>query len=174
MVDFNSNNGFATSIWGPSLWHILRTISFNYPVHPSYEQKREYYNFLTALGHVLPCKACRTNYHSNLISAGFNYQIFASRDSFCRFIYKLEQCVHEMTKQETLPFSFNANRLLYESFRAKCATVKDKESGCVLPVNNIKSRSFITICPDKPGLSLNIDPQCVQTGGSTTKNRTTI
>mgnify|MGYP001475513618 CR=1 FL=1 len=36
---FNSNEGMLTSVWGPSMWHSLHTISFNYPVNPTQEDK---------------------------------------------------------------------------------------------------------------------------------------
>ena len=29
--DYNSKDGMLTSVWGPSLWHSLHAISFNYP-----------------------------------------------------------------------------------------------------------------------------------------------
>ena len=38
--DYNSGDGMLTSVWGPSLWHYLHTISFNYPVTPTQEQKQ--------------------------------------------------------------------------------------------------------------------------------------
>ena len=41
--DFNSGDGMLTSVWGPSMWHTLHTISFNYPVIPTKEQKVKYY-----------------------------------------------------------------------------------------------------------------------------------
>ena len=28
-----------TSVWGPSMWHYLHTMSFNYPVKPTPEEK---------------------------------------------------------------------------------------------------------------------------------------
>ena len=33
--EFNSPDGMLTSVWGPSLWHSLHTISFNYPNNPT-------------------------------------------------------------------------------------------------------------------------------------------
>ena len=32
--DYNSSDGMLTYVWGPSMWHTLHTISFNYPVKP--------------------------------------------------------------------------------------------------------------------------------------------
>ena len=36
---FNSGEGMLTSVWGPSMWHILHTISFNYPLKPTHQDK---------------------------------------------------------------------------------------------------------------------------------------
>ena len=35
-----------TSVWGPPMWHALHTISFNYPVNPSLQQKNVIENSL--------------------------------------------------------------------------------------------------------------------------------
>ena len=40
-TDFKSGDGMLTSVWGPSLWHSLHTMSFNYPVNPSLEEKKK-------------------------------------------------------------------------------------------------------------------------------------
>ena len=38
--DYNSPDGMLTSVWGPPMWHSLHTISFNYPIKPTNEQKK--------------------------------------------------------------------------------------------------------------------------------------
>ena len=43
--DFKSGDGMLTSVWGPSLWHYLHTMSFNYPIHPTAQQKKHYKYF---------------------------------------------------------------------------------------------------------------------------------
>ena len=37
--DFQSGDGMLTSVWGPSMWHYLHIMSFNYPVKPTIEDK---------------------------------------------------------------------------------------------------------------------------------------
>jgi hypothetical protein len=54
--DYNSGDGMMTSVWGPPMWHVLHTISFNYPLKPTNEQKIFYYNFYTNLKNILTCK----------------------------------------------------------------------------------------------------------------------
>ena len=57
--DYNSGEGMLTSVWGPSLWHYLHILSFNYPVNPTLENKKQYKNFILSLQYTLPCKFCR-------------------------------------------------------------------------------------------------------------------
>ena len=42
--DYYSGDGMLTTIWGPAMWHTLHTISFNYPVKPSCDDKKNYRN----------------------------------------------------------------------------------------------------------------------------------
>ena len=37
--DYNSGDGMLTSVWGPVFWFFLHTMSFNYPVKPTEENK---------------------------------------------------------------------------------------------------------------------------------------
>ena len=64
--DYNSGDGMLTSVWGPSMWHTLHTISFNYPVNPSSKEKKQYFIFFNSLGNILPCRYCRENLKKNL------------------------------------------------------------------------------------------------------------
>ena len=52
--DYNSGDGMLTTVWGPPMWHFLHTMSFNYPVEPTLENKKHYKNFIYNLRHVLP------------------------------------------------------------------------------------------------------------------------
>ena len=63
-----SGDGMLTSVWGPSMWHYLHTLSFNYPINPTLENKKYYKEFILNLQHTLPCKYCRINLKNNLKS----------------------------------------------------------------------------------------------------------
>ena len=49
--DYKSGDGMLTTVWGPSLWHFLHTMSFNYPIEPTKEQQQEYMRFIFQLKH---------------------------------------------------------------------------------------------------------------------------
>jgi len=47
--DFSSGDGFLVSVWGPLMWTYLHIMSFNYPIHPSEEDKNHYRDFIINL-----------------------------------------------------------------------------------------------------------------------------
>ena len=61
--DYKSGDGMLTTVWGPSLWHYLHTMSFNYPNQPTKKDKENYKKFILQLKYVLPCDHC----HKNLV-----------------------------------------------------------------------------------------------------------
>ena len=63
--ELSSGDGMLTTVWGPSMWHSLHTISFNYPVNPTPEDKINYKFHILNLQNVLPCKYCRMNIKKN-------------------------------------------------------------------------------------------------------------
>ena len=38
---YMSGDGMLTTVWGPSMWHYLHTMSFNYPICPSRQDKKK-------------------------------------------------------------------------------------------------------------------------------------
>ena len=141
-----------TAIWGPSMWHFLHTISFNYPVKPTKQDKDSYEAYIKSLQNVLPCKYCRENYGKNLKEAGWKRGVLKDRDSFSRFVYRLHNAVnHSLGKRCDL--SYEAVRDRYEGYRSRCMSQselkewlkKRKEKGCVHPMYGESRRSIITI-----------------------------
>ena len=65
--EYNSNDGMLTSVWGPSMWHYLHTMSFNYPVNPTTDDKHRYRDFILSLRWTLPCGKCRKNLQMNFM-----------------------------------------------------------------------------------------------------------
>lgn len=99
--EYNSGDGMLTSVWGPSLWHYLHTMSFNYPVHPTNADKKHYRDFILNLQYVLPCKHCRINLATNLKQLPLTQKTMDSRDSFSRYVYNLHELVNKMLKKKS-------------------------------------------------------------------------
>lgn len=160
--DYNSGDGMLTSVWGPSMWHYLHTMSFNYPVAPTKRDKIHYMNFIKSLKHVLPCKFCRINLRKNLKHLPFRMSCMKNRETFSRYVYNLHEHINEMLGKSS-GLSYEDVRERYEHFRARCSakkikskifkynnkTKKKRESGCVEPLYGEKSKCIIKIVPQK-------------------------
>ena len=181
--DYSSGDGMLTSVWGPSLWHSLHVISFNYPVNPTCEQKKQYYNFFMSLKNILPCKYCRENYKKNIKTIPLNMSVMKNRHTLSKWLYELHEEINKMLGKNS-NLTFDNVRERYEMFRARCLNdnkgikkakgkqskkkkkakgkLSKKEKGCVKPLYGVKSKCIINIVPrNKRCKSFNIDKQCV-------------
>lgn len=115
-MNYNSPEGMDSRIWGPNLWNYLHTVSFNYPVNPSEEDKDNYMRFLLNLKYTLPCRECRSNYFKNLRKSGFSRKVMKNRDVFSRFIFKFHNVVNKKLGKR-IHKSFTKVRDFYNSSR---------------------------------------------------------
>tara|TARA_B100001142_G_C14133759_1_gene577905 strand:- start:210 stop:794 length:585 start_codon:yes stop_codon:yes gene_type:complete len=173
--DYYSGDGMLTTVWGPSLWHYLHTMSFNYPVNPTKEDKRHYKSFMNNLKNVLPCKHCRDNLKNNYKAHPLEDCVFKSRDSFSRYVYRLHEIINKMLGKKS-GLTYCKIRERYEHFRARCTTEKakifkfkknktrkKKEAGCTEPLYGKKAKCVIKIVPqDKKCETLTIDKKCIK------------
>jgi len=170
--DYNSSDGMITSIWGPPLWHFLHTMSFNYPVNPSSEDKKYYRNFILSLENILPCKHCRINLKTNLRQIPLTKKDMANRETFSRYVYELHELINKMLHKKS-NLSYCQVRDRYERFRSRCnnkpkvfkfnsKTRRKKEKGCVNPLYGVKNKCVIHIVPqEKKCETFKIDKKCM-------------
>lgn len=166
---YMAGDGMMTSVWGPSMWHVLHAMSFNYPTNPSNKDKTHYRKFIESLQHVLPCKYCRVNLKKNLDKMPLSDKHLADRDTFSRYVYNLHEMVNTMLKKES-GLTYCDVRERYENFRARCLTTKnktrkdkkDKETGCTEPLWGKKAKCVLLIVPkSKRVKTFKMDRECV-------------
>lgn len=150
--DFASNDGMLTSIWGPAAWHLLHTMSFNYPVNPSQVDKKRYMEFVLNMQYILPCGKCRENLAYNFKQLPLEMSHMESRDTFSRYIYDLHEVVNKMLFKVS-NLSYENVRDTYEHFRARCleknkvggTKTRKKHDGCVVPFRGKKTKCILRI-----------------------------
>ena len=98
--DYISSDGMLTTVWGPSIWHYLHTMSFNYPVKPTKEDKKYYKEFILNLQNILPCKYCRINLKENFKKQPIVSDCMKSRHTFSKYIYDLHELINKMLKKK--------------------------------------------------------------------------
>ena len=154
--DYNSDSGMQSAVWGPAVWHILHTTSFNYPVKPNEADKKHYADWMLSFQYTLPCVYCRDNFANNIKTAKFSMSVMKNRATFSRFIYELHNCVNKMLGK-TIKISFEDVRDRYEHFRSRCIDKKPeyagnkvivgKEQGCIGALHGSNSKCVIHIVP---------------------------
>jgi hypothetical protein len=172
--DYNSGDGFLTSVWGPPLWHFLHTMSFNYPIEPTKKDTKHYKDFILSLRNILPCKYCRMNLKNNLKVHPITVENMKNRESFSRYVYELHEIVNKFLGKNS-GLTYEEVRDRYENFRARCTidTPKPKlfdfkngvpkEKGCTVPLYGKKSKCVIKIVPqDEKGKTFQMDERCVK------------
>ena len=170
--EYNSGDGMLTTIWGPSLWHYLHTMSFNYPVEPSKENKHYYKEFVKNLQYTLPCKYCRINLKNNFKAHPIKDCHMKDREAFSRYVYELHELVNKMLNKKS-GLKYCDVRERYEHFRSRCSNekqklfkfnkTKKKEKGCTEPLYGKKAKCIIKIVPhEKKCKTLEIDKKCLK------------
>ena len=181
--DFRSGDGMLTTVWGPSMWHFMHTMSFNYPVSPTQEQKKQYMDFILNLRNVLPCKYCRMNLTNNLATRPLKMCHMESRDTFSRFVYDLHVTVNKLLGKKS-GLSYCDVRERYEHFRSRCTQDAPKvfnfkefyrgkmgkkgehEKGCTEPLYGKKAKCVISIVPQEVKVpTFSVDDQCIKKRG---------
>lgn len=157
--DYDSNNGMLTNVWGPSMWHYLHTMSFNYPVNPTSDDKRHYRAFVLSLYKVLPCGKCRKNLRTNFQKLPLRISDMKSRLTFSKYIYQLHELINSMLGKQS-GLTYQTVRERYEHFRARCIddikqqnrTTQKKgkklENGCTEPMYGRKTKCVLRIVPE--------------------------
>ena len=170
--DFYSGDGFVTKIWGPTMWHVLHTISFNYPVLPTSKDKTDYRKFVYSLQDVLPCGNCRKNLKCNMKEHPLTMKDMKNRDTFSLYIYELHEVVNKMLGKKS-GLSYCDVRERYEHFRSRCSKTKTKtvkkncvrskkthKRGCIDPLYGKGAKCIIKIVPQSvKGKSIQIDKE---------------
>jgi hypothetical protein len=176
--DYYSGDGMLTTVWGPSMWHFLHTMSFNYPINPTTDDKKHYREFMLNLQYILPCKYCRQNLTKNYKAFPLRSSDMTNRDSFSRYVYKLHEIVNKLLKKKS-GLSYCDVRERYEHFRSRCTnekpklfdikefkqkkTLKKSEKGCTEPLYGKKSKCIIKIVPQEEKCkTMQIDQKCMK------------
>jgi hypothetical protein len=174
--DYNSGDGMLTMVWGPSMWHYLHTMSFNYPSEPNCDDKRRYRDFVLNLQYVLPCGKCRKNLKKNFKKLPLEMKDMKSRATFSKYIYNLHELINKMLHKKS-GLSYETVRDRYENFRSRCTksykefrkikqkTVKKKptEKGCTEPLYGEKSKCVIKIVPQsEKTATFTMDKACIK------------
>ena len=119
MAKKDDDNGLNTKIWGPKLWFSLHCIAHGYPLKPTDEIKKKYFDFFTLVGDIMPCFYCRDSYKKFITTpnTALTLETMDARDNLCQWLYRLHNRVNEKLHKK-YHVSYETVNKYYESFRA--------------------------------------------------------
>lgn len=82
-------------IWGSHGWKFLHAVTLVYPNKPSNREKKEYKEFFTTIGNVLPCYGCREHYQKNLKKFPLTDDILSSQKTLVKWLIDLHNDVNK-------------------------------------------------------------------------------
>jgi hypothetical protein len=95
-VNNNIIVNMSTKIWGPPMWTSLHTITFSYPINPTEEDKKQYKEFFTLVGNILPCILCKKSYNEFIKSGEtkLDDKVMSNKDTLTKWLYHLHNKVN--------------------------------------------------------------------------------
>jgi hypothetical protein len=117
-----------TSKWGPSAWDYLHTLTFNYPINPTNDHKKYYYELFNNLKFTLPCKFCRESY--TIFFKYINiYDYLEDRMGISYWLYTIHNIVNMKLNKKQVNFIDVVN--YYEKRRANKINESCKKKLCI-------------------------------------------
>ena len=109
------------AFWGRSAWQYLHTLTFNYPMNPTKDDKLKYYNHFKSLGDMLPCPSCAESY-----KIYFKYipitDYLNDTHGITFWLYFIHYVVNKKLGKDTPPF-LSVIKMYYPK-KASCSTQK--------------------------------------------------
>lgn len=128
-----------TLFWGPGLWIALHSITFNYPIEPTEDEKKQYKTFFNSLKYILPCQTCQQHYTETLEKKFPIEPALINRDRLTRWLVDFHNDVNQRLGKPYV--DYNSVKEKYEMMRGKCnlethkkepETKKNKQTDCLL------------------------------------------
>ena len=98
-------------IWGPKIWYFFHTVTYNYPLDPSENDKKLYKHFFNdVIFEVLPCDYCRYDYLEKINKYKID-DYLNSRDRLINWGINIHNLVNRDTRKRR--FSFEESNKIY-------------------------------------------------------------
>jgi hypothetical protein len=111
-------------VWGPHGWKFIHYITLGYPVIPTEEDKKNYYNFFHALRYVIPCSICGNHYKENLEKTPLDDDALSSKMKLVEWGIKMHNHVNKLNRKKE--YTFEEGLALLLKNKEECYIEKNK------------------------------------------------
>ena len=100
----------SVSYWGPITWKTLHCITYNYPINPTFQEKKMYYEFFyQVLPYLLPCQICQKHYLRNLNSFPLAQKLNKKED-FTKWLIDIHNYINRKNGKPNISY-YQADKL---------------------------------------------------------------
>lgn len=103
------------TVWGPSAWIFLHSITLTYPEKPSDNDKQHIKHFFGTLEYVLPCAKCKNHYYENLKKYPITDTVLESKNNLVKWLIDLHNEVNIINGKKALTY----NEAMYQFAQRK-------------------------------------------------------
>jgi hypothetical protein len=135
------------AFWGKHTWLYLHTLTFNYPLNPTIEDKQRYYTHFKNLGDMLPCPSCAESYKIYFKYIPIN-EYLDDIYGITFWLYIIHYLVNKKLSKKNISF-YNVVKMYYAN-KASCPTT-------VVSVANSNGK-----CTAKPEQTVNINKKYME------------
>lgn len=120
--------GIHTNFWGPGAWEFLHSITFNYPIHPTSQEKETTRQFFHLLKYILPCERCRQHYTEGIEKIMPIEPHLKNRDTLSRWLVRFHNIVNKRLGKPIM--SYQSVQEKYQSMQGQCQIHEINISSC--------------------------------------------
>ena len=121
------------NVWGPHMWFTLHSITFNYPIKPTNDDKNNYKNFFIYLQNVIPCNICKKNYIRHLKEYPLDNNL-NSRVDLVKWMINLHNAVNGETGKKILSYD-NVIKKYEDAYQSRNLLSKDYNNDIIYTKN---------------------------------------
>ena len=127
------------SFWGRSTWKYLHTLTFNYPMNPTQEDKIKMFNYFNQLPEYLPCSQCAESFKLYLQYIPVN-EYLDNTYSLVFWLYNIHHIVNLKLKKTNANFNTIVKEYLAHKTTCEIKPIvnnvnSDNSGKCTAPKN---------------------------------------
>lgn len=131
-----------TEIWGPYMWYILHTISFNYPIKPCEFDKTSHREFIINIKNILPCEKCRRHFQSYLSTYPISPHL-DTRASLIKWVIQVHNFVNERLGKRIYTIAEVLN--IYKNLKPMSPFQEDEVNKYINPIYKSRYKIWCSI-----------------------------
>ena len=107
-------------VWGPHGWKFIHFITLGYPMKPSNEIKKQYFDFFSCLSNVIPCKICEKHFKEHIKLYPLTDEILSNKLLFIKWGIDMHNLVNQSNNKKMFSFNEGYKHILNDN-KEKCS-----------------------------------------------------